>query len=186
EEALAALDTDGSVRGDEVDFPWDELDERPTIYASFGSQIYYQPDIFERIARATEPLDVEVVVSCGDLAETAWAEGLPDHVIPVEYAPQRELLERVRLMITHGGANSVMEALTAGVPVLISPVCNDQPMQAYFVDRCGVGRELDLYEADDTEASAAIRHLLDPTSARRSGRSRLHTGRRMVPGGRQS
>jgi zeaxanthin glucosyltransferase len=131
-------------RGDEVEFPWHKLDGRPVIYASFGSQISHQPERFEAIAQASESLDVQLVISCGELADAPWADSLPAHVIAVPYTPQRQLLERVQVMITHGGANSVMEALVAGVPMVISPVCNDQPMQAYFATRRGVAVELDL------------------------------------------
>jgi len=53
--------------------------------------------------------------------------------------PEQQTLEEVDAMITHGGANSVREAVAAAVPLLVSPVCNDQPIQAYFARRRGVG-----------------------------------------------
>ena len=173
-------------RGDEVDFPWDILDERPTIYASFGSQIYYQPEIFERISRATAALDVQVIISCGDLANSDWAESLPDHVHTFSYTPQRELLERVDLMVTHGGANSVREALAAGVPLLISPVCNDQPIQAHFIRKRGVGTELDLFEASDDEAREALEELLDDDAPQRDAVDQVAPSFSLLNGARQT
>jgi UDP:flavonoid glycosyltransferase YjiC (YdhE family) len=141
------------------------------VYASFGSQISHQPALFERIARATAALSWQLVCSAGALAGTDWARALPGAPIVVPYAPQRALLERAQVMITHGGANSVMEALVAGVPLLVSPVCNDQLAQAWFVERAGVGEALDLHEATFEQLAAALVRLGG------DGPARLHAAR---------
>ena len=154
-------------RGDEPQFDWDLLDGRPLIYASFGSQIYHQSERFQLIADATRELDVQLVVSCGALATSQWAKSLPEHVIARPYVPQRALLEHTSLMITHGGANSMMEAIAAGVPILISSVCNDQPMQAYFACRRGVAKALDLDDAKPEEVRRALSSMLASNSPQR-------------------
>ncbi|HRJ79313.1 MAG TPA: glycosyltransferase, partial [Planctomycetota bacterium] len=83
------------ARGDEPRFDWKRLDfERPLIYASFGSQISWQPEIFGKLARACENLPVQLVISAGELAATDWARGLPKNCLAVPYAPQLRLLER--------------------------------------------------------------------------------------------
>jgi MGT family glycosyltransferase len=148
-----------SVRGDEADFPWDQLrDDRPVVYLSFGSQIYHQPEIFRRAMAATRDLGVQLVIIANRL-HGALGE-LPAHVLTCHYAPQLALLRRVNVCITHGGANSVMEALHFGVPLLISPVCNDQFHQAHFVARSGAGLVLDLTIAAVDELRTAIERLL--------------------------
>ncbi|MBT3223512.1 MAG: glycosyltransferase, partial [Proteobacteria bacterium] len=145
-------------RGDECPLPWHRLrDGKPLIYASFGSQISWQPDVFSRIAMAVD--DADLVISAGDLVGTAWADSLPANVIAVPYTPQHALLERAQVLITHGGANSAMEALYHGVPMLLSPVCNDQFHQARFAKTRGVAVILDLYEATDAEIGAALHTL---------------------------
>ena len=60
-------------------------------------------------------------------------------------------------MVTHGGANSIAEALTAGVPLLVDPVFGDQPANAHFIVKRGVGHQLPLGSATVPE----IRQLLD-------------------------
>jgi MGT family glycosyltransferase len=154
-------------RGETPPFPWDALDGRPLVYLSFGSQISYQPLIFQKVAEATEDLGVQLVLSCGPLALEPFARSLPSHVISVGFAPQLELLERARVVVTHGGANTVMESLAYGIPILISPVCNDQTMQAFFLRRSGAGLELDLYGASPEAIRSALSALLADDSPQR-------------------
>ena len=63
-------------------------------------------------------------------------------------------------MVTHGRANSLMEALSFGVPLLVSPLFNDQPHNAEFVVRSGAGLRLDLERATPGECRQALRVLL--------------------------
>jgi MGT family glycosyltransferase len=135
---------------------------RPCVYLSLGSQISWQPEIFRRVLEAVRGRPVQLVASMGELLSTL--ERPPENLIAVRYAPQLRILPRADLLITHGGANSVMEALCFGVPILIHPICNDQPHQAWFLEECGVGRRVDL-EKDDVWK--AIESLLAPTSSAR-------------------
>ena len=150
------------LRGDEADFPWDKLKaDQPVIYMSFGSQIYHQPALFWKVAEATQGMGVQLVLSVNELLGSNELAGLPEHVLACRYAPQLALLPRASVFITHGGANSVMEALRFGVPLLLSPVCNDQFHQAWYVERSGTGRVLDLSTASVPEVKAALRNLLE-------------------------
>ncbi len=155
-------DQQAAHRGDEdVPFPWSRLTgDEPVIYASFGSQISWQPRAFTKIAHAAAPLGVTLVLSAGDLATNGFGDDLPGDVVAVPYAPQLALLPRVATLVTHGGANSVMEALDAGVPMLVSPVCNDQPVQAHFVEKSGAGVALDLETASVEAVRAALAALV--------------------------
>jgi zeaxanthin glucosyltransferase len=112
---------------------------RPVIYASFGSQIYHWPELFAKLAAANP--GAELVLSVGDLP------GPFPGCQAYRYAPQLELLKRARVFVTHGGANSFMEAIAANVPMLISPMCNDQFHQAYFTKRSQIGLVTDLRTA---------------------------------------
>lgn len=152
-----------TVRGDEIDFPWARLDAGlPLVYLSFGSQIYHQPELFAKVTAALRDLPLQLVLSAGELADSLTCATLGARTVIVRYAPQLALLRRARLFITHGGANSVMEALACGVPLLISPLCNDQFHQAHFIERAGVGRHLDLRDASCEDIAAAVQSLLGP------------------------
>lgn len=64
------------------------------------------------------------------------------------------------MAVTHGGANSVHEALACGVPLLVSPICNDQHDNAALVVASGVGRLVDLARATRPAVVTALRALL--------------------------
>jgi zeaxanthin glucosyltransferase len=149
------------ARGDEEEFPWERLHpERPLVYLSFGSQIYHQPEIFRLVIEATSGLGVQLLIVANALHGSSLLGDLPSHVLTCRYAPQLAILARARAFVTHGGANSIMEAMHFGVPVLISPVCNDQFHQAHFIRRNGVGRVLDLGSASAAECRGALAALL--------------------------
>ncbi|MCG3194641.1 MAG: 4'-demethylrebeccamycin synthase [Thermoanaerobaculia bacterium] len=167
------------LRGDEPGFPWERLSkDKPLLYVSYGSQISYQPEIFWKVTEAARTLGVQVILSAGDLAGSPF----PGDVIAVRYAPQLALLPRVSAMVTHGGANSVMEALSHGVPLLISPVCNDQPLQAFFLKRSGAGLALDLYQSSVAETRSALKLLLEEASPIRTAARRVQDSYRRQDG----
>lgn len=66
------------------------------------------------------------------------------------------------MLVSHGGANSVMEALTEGVPMLLLPVCNDQPIQAHFLAKSGAGLVRTPRSLSVEDCREALRQLLEP------------------------
>ena len=129
---------------------------------SLGSQIYYQPRMFRTAIEAVRDKPVQLVLSVSELLGSDVLGPLPENVLAVGSTPQLELLRRVRAMITHGGTNSVMEALTSGVPLLISPICNDQFHQVRFIEASGVGSLLDLETASSDRCWEVLEALLEP------------------------
>lgn len=150
----------GGTRGGEM--PLLPRDGRPVVYASFGSQAWYQPARFDRVIEAAQGLELTLVAAMGELASSYRARGLPAAVHCEQYVDQLAMLERADVLITHGGANSVMESLTAGVPMLLAPLCNDQPHNRELVERSGAGRGLDLETASVPQVRAMLARLIDP------------------------
>ncbi|HDR9588198.1 TPA: glycosyltransferase family 1 protein [Burkholderia stabilis] len=154
-------------RGDEAPFPWERLDaDRPLVYMSLGSQLYYHPDVFAKVIDATRATPAQLVLSVGELVDSDLLPAGDERVVAVRYAPQLALLRRTHAFVSHGGANSVMESLACGVPMLLSPFCNDQFHSAHFVAQAGAGCRLDLQQAGVAEIADALEWLLRPGSLR--------------------
>lgn len=143
---------------------WARRSSRPLVFMSLGTQIYHQPRLFALAAEALGGLPVEGLLAAGD---TSQLPPLPSNVAAVPYAPQLQVLAQASAMISHGGANSVCEALAAGVPLLVSPICNDQPHNARFVERAGAGLQLDLSRATVGELRDALDRLLSAPELRK-------------------
>ncbi|MFI9315940.1 macrolide family glycosyltransferase [Streptomyces althioticus] len=139
-------------------FPFDTL-RPPVLYVSLGTVFDAGPSVLRSFAAALAPLGGTVVVATGG-TDPAALGALPDNVVARRFVPQPELLSRAALFVTHGGMNSVNEALYAGVPVLVVPQGADQPQVARRVTELGAG--LTVRPADATEAAvhALARRLL--------------------------
>ncbi|XP_027953870.1 UDP-glucuronosyltransferase 3A1-like isoform X1 [Eumetopias jubatus] len=70
----------------------------------------------------------------------------------VDWLPQNDLLAhpRIRLFVTHGGLNSIMEAIQHGVPMVGIPVLGDQPDNLVRVEakKFGVSIQLKQIKAE--------------------------------------
>ncbi len=128
-------------RGDEAPFPFEKLKKDcQKIYMSLGSQVYYHPKLFLTVIEALKGQNVQIIISINELIhDKNFMAQLPDNVIASFYTPQLLLLEHIDIVITHGGANSVMEALAHGLPIVQLPICNDQYLQSQFINKNNVG-----------------------------------------------
>jgi zeaxanthin glucosyltransferase len=177
-------------RGDEPPFPWDQLcRDKPIVYAAFGS-VHTKAglnDIVTPLCEAAARAGAQLVVSSEALAalapgESPGAKAGRGDVLIVPYAPQLQLLERVDAFVTHGGANSVMEAMYAGTPLLVVPLSGDQPWQAQFVEQRLVGIRLDRDRFDSDRCSEALARLLHEGSEFRANARQVRQSYRKQDG----
>ncbi|MEU8381420.1 glycosyltransferase [Streptosporangium sp. NPDC048865] len=170
---LVGLPGAAGTRGDEVAFPdLDRIDPgRPVVYVSFGTIFYRRPDLLRTVTMGAAATGAQVIASVGDLAEEL---ALPGEVLTAPYVPQREVLERADVFVTHGGYNSVAESIRAATPMLVIPLAVDQPIQAYFVDSAGFGTALEPAGVTEEAVAKAVTDLLDPG---RDYRARLRAAR---------
>lgn len=166
---LVGLPGAAGPRGDEVAFSGlDRIDpDRPVVYVSFGTIFYRRPDLLRTVITGAAATGAQVIAAVGDLAGEL---ALPDDVLTAPYLPQREVLERADVFITHGGYNSVAESIRAATPMLVIPLAVDQPIQAHFVRRAGFGTALEPAAVTGQAVADAVTDLLDPA---RDYRARL-------------
>ena len=148
-----------------VDFPWERLTGEPLVYASMGTILNGQLDVFRTIiAAVAKNENLQLVLSIGDQIDPKRIGPAPNNAIIVKQAPQLELLKQATVCITHAGLNTVLESLAQGVPQLAIPITYDQPGVAARIahKKTGVVTSLDKSTADHL-ASLLNEVLTDPT-----------------------
>lgn len=145
-----------SVGAQPVPFPWERLDGRPLIYASLGTLQNRIAGMFRMIAEACDGLDAQLVISTGNGVSPEALGQLPGNPVVVSYAPQLDLLRRSTLAVTHAGLNTVLEALSIGLPMVAIPVTNDQPGIAARVAWVGAGKAIALKHLTSQALRAAV------------------------------
>ena len=92
----------------------------------------------------------------GGAAKSGRFKTYPVHRWWLSIAPQPELLAQSRLFITHGGHNSVLEALNYGVPMVAIPISDDQPGIAARLHWTGAGELVPLKHLSVNRVRAAV------------------------------
>jgi zeaxanthin glucosyltransferase len=154
-----------------VDFPWERLTGEPLVYASMGTVMNGRVDIFRTIAAAmAKHKDLQLVLSVGDQVEPEQIGPAPNNAIIVKRAPQLELLKRSSVCITHAGLNTVLEALTQGVPQVAIPVALDQPGVAARIADKKTGVVTSLAELTAEHLSTLLNEALNNSTYRANAR----------------
>jgi UDP:flavonoid glycosyltransferase YjiC (YdhE family) len=151
--------------GMEVDFSWEKLKDGVLIFASLGTLQNRLPGAFRIVAEACKGLDAQLVLSLG-CKGAVIPEKLDGEAIVVDYAPQRALLRRAGLVITHGGLNTTLESLSEGVPMVALPITNDQPGIAARIKRLGVGEFLPIKKLTADALRSLVMRVLASSSYR--------------------
>ena len=141
---------DGKGR-EKVDFPWERLTGEPLIYASMGTILNGQVDVFRTIVAAVaKNKNLQLVLSIGDQLDPKQIGPVPKNAIIAKRVPQLELLKQTTVCITHAGLNTALESLAQGVPQLAIPVTYDQPGVAARIahHKTGVVTSLDKLTVD--------------------------------------
>jgi UDP:flavonoid glycosyltransferase YjiC (YdhE family) len=155
-----------------MSFPFDQLTGQPLVYASLGTLQNRKWEIFQNIAEACLGLDVQLVISLGNPNSSESGSNLPGSPIVVPYAPHQQLIERASLIITHAGMNTVLGALSSGVPLVAIPITNEQPGIATRLAWTGAGKVVPLAQLSVPKLRAAIEQVLSEESYRKNA-SRL-------------
>lgn len=163
-----------------VEFPWDRLDGRPVIYASLGTTRNVREAVLRMIAESCSEVDVQLVVSLGDRFEPDMFADLPGRPLVTKFVPQLELLAVSDVVITHGGLNTVLEALAEGKPMVVIPLAYDQPAVAARLKRMHVAEVLPVMRLSVERIQAAVTKVLSNANYRHAAQelqSRLRSAR---------
>jgi MGT family glycosyltransferase len=132
-----------SPRSDASEFPLDRLVNAPTLYVSLGTVFNANPEFFDACFDAFANTGWQVVLSVGTRTDPTTLPRIPNNFLVRSHVPQLEVLERTDVFVTHGGMNSVMEAIYYGVPMVVVPQQPEQAMTAARVAELGLGVALE-------------------------------------------
>lgn len=135
-----------AIRQKEDDFPWQALNGNTLIYISMGTINTDLSDFYKICMRAFHGSGYQSVMSVGNKIDFASLGEIPDDFIICRQVPQLELLKKSALFISHGGLNSINEAIYFGVPTIVLPLMNDQFITAMQVAKLGLGITLKFSE----------------------------------------
>ncbi|RLP96956.1 macrolide family glycosyltransferase [Micromonospora sp. CV4] len=164
-------------------FPLERLRD-PVLYASLGTVFAADQRLLRTFANALAPLGGTVVVSTGS-TDPATLGPLPANVIAHRSVPQLEVLSRAALFITHGGVNSVNEALYEGVPMLVIPQGADQSLVASRIVELGAGLAIRTENVTVEALRGSAQRLLDEPGFRAAA-STLRIAQREAGGYRRA
>jgi MGT family glycosyltransferase len=137
---------------------WEPPDgEGALVYVSLGSLGSADVELMNRLVASLAKTPHRYVVSKGPQHELIE---LAPNMTGADFLPQPAILPHVDLVITHGGNNTVTEAVHFGKPMIVLPLFWDQYDNAQRVAERGFGERLSTYEFEDGELHGAIERLL--------------------------
>ncbi|MGW7526907.1 glycosyltransferase [Streptomyces sp. NPDC054783] len=166
-------------------FPWERLDRpRAKVLVTLGTANADTGGRFlaECLTALRERADrVQAVI-----ADPGGALAVPPgdrDVLILPSVPQLALLERMDAVVCHAGHNTVCEALWHGVPLVVAPIRDDQPVVAGQVVDAGAGVRVRFGRVRADRLGAALDTVLtDP--AHRAAAARIRTAFRAAGGAR--
>lgn len=160
----------------------DRLDGgRPVVYATQGTAVGpMREEFFSFVMETLRSEPVHLIVTTGEAVDHSRLSTPPANTILEHFVPQSTFLDRVQVMIHHGGFSTCLGGLKFGVPMIMMPFNWDQPDNARRVQELGAGRMLRASTVTAGRLRRWVRKLIEKPEyrdhAREFGRT-LQNGR---------
>jgi MGT family glycosyltransferase len=131
----------------------------PLLLVSLGTVFNDRVAFFRSCLEAFGGSRWRVVLSVGNDVDVDALAPVPPNAVVARHVDQLALLERASAFVTHGGMNSAMEAILAGVPLVVVP---QQPEQAVTADRLadlGLATTLAAEEVSPAQLRQAVERV---------------------------
>ncbi|QCS53509.1 macrolide family glycosyltransferase [Priestia flexa] len=147
-------------RADKDNFPIDMLKNEQVLFISMGTVLDHTEEFFNMCIDAFANFDGKVVIAAGERADMNQIKEAPENFIISAYVPQLKVLEHADVFITHGGMNSVNEAIHFNVPMVVIPHDKDQPMVAQRLTELEAGYRLQKEHVNSNTLKKAVNEVL--------------------------
>ena len=115
--------------------PYDHM-KPPIVYISLGT-IISNKGFYNKCIRAFGGKDMSVILNTGKIRPETLGK-IPANIFAYSFVPQLEVLDHADVFLTHCGMNSVNEAMSRGVPMVVLPFINDQIANAKRLVELGI------------------------------------------------
>ena len=146
-------------RAENNSIPLNKLKEK-VIYISLGTLFNKSLNFFKICIKAFNDVDMTIIMSIGKNINIKNLGTIPDNFLVYPVVPQLEVLKRTNVFITHGGMNSVNEAIYYGVPVITIPQFADQPTVAKRLEELGLGKVINKKDVSVETLKSALSDVL--------------------------
>ena len=137
-----------------------EKGDRPVVYISLGTVLKGATSFFQTCIEAFRNEDVDVIISVGQKFAMKKLRNIPSNIHIYKHVPQLRVLQIADVFVTHGGMNSVSEALVSGTPMVVIPFVSDQPVNARCVEQLGVGKQLSYKTVNKETLKCMVKSVL--------------------------
>ena len=137
-----------SIENREIDnkFYFKKDENKKLIYISLGTVVNKNVDFYQKCIKSFgNNKEFQVIISIGKSINIKEFGDLPDNIYIYNYVPQLKVLDYTDIFITHGGTNSVNEALLLkNLPLIVIPVMGDQFTVAERIEKTEAGIVLNI------------------------------------------
>ncbi|KQR82299.1 glycosyltransferase [Sphingomonas sp. Leaf343] len=145
-------------------------DGRPLVFCSLGTLQGSRRAVFAKIADACARIGARAVIAHGGGLSAEEEATLPGDPLVRAFWPQRAVLRHSAAAVLHGGFNSVLDALAAGVPMIVLPIAFEQPGTAARVAHLGAGRIVSPTRASARDIATALADVIGSPHYRAAAR----------------
>jgi MGT family glycosyltransferase len=138
------------------------------IYASLGSVFADNPKFFDTCIQAFRAIGRRAVISLSDRFSPMDFDNVPDHIELCRFVRQKQLLQRAAVFVTHGGDNSVAEAIYCETPMIVVPQILEQSLRARQIERLMLGISIDPADLTVAALRSAVECMLENHVFRRN------------------
>lgn len=149
---------------DSIHWDFSRYTNKKVIYVSLGTIHNQDIEFYQNIITAFAHEDVEVIMSVGKQIALDLLDPIPSNFTVANFVPQLEVLQHTDVFISHGGMNSLNEALYFNVPVLVVPRQIEQEFNGKRLAKLGVAKLLKKKLPSARRINSVVKELLEDPS----------------------
>jgi UDP:flavonoid glycosyltransferase YjiC (YdhE family) len=134
---------------------------RPLVYITGGTEPASAMAPWAAAIEMLGSVDVDAIATIGQHIDPTVLGDIPSNVRVERFVPQRFILDKASVVMSHAGAGSVLGAASRGIPQLLYPSFADQWENADAAAGAGVAITCELDGRSAADLGAALHELLN-------------------------